>query len=47
MTKKQKREQNKKMRVFIPFNTGTRVEKHAKQYDRKTAKRELRKMISE
>ena len=42
MTKKQRKEQNKKHRVLVPFNTGTRTHKSAKDYDRKRLKRELR-----
>ena len=35
MTKKKKREQDKKQRVLIPFNTGTRTHKSKKDYVRK------------
>ena len=47
MTKKQAKEKVKKMRVFIPMNTGTRIEAHAKQYDRKKSKKELARRIKE
>lgn len=43
MTKKQKKEQDKKHRVLVPFNTGTRSHKSPKDYDRKRLKRELQK----
>lgn len=42
MTKKQKKEQAKKHRVLVPFNTGTRTHKSSKDYDRKRLKRELK-----
>lgn len=34
MTKKQEQEKNKKQRVLVPFNTGTRLHKNLK-YDKK------------
>lgn len=39
MTKKQLKEKNKKNRLLIPFNTGTRTHKSAKDYDRKKYKK--------
>lgn len=33
--KNQKKEKNKKQRVLVPFNTGTRSMKSAKDYKRK------------
>ena len=47
MTKKQAKEKAKKMRVFIPMNTGTRIEPHGKQYDRKKSKKDLARRIRE
>lgn len=44
MTKKQRKEQAKKHRVLVPFNTGTRSHKSPKDYDRKRLKKELREM---
>jgi len=35
MTKKQKREKDKKQRVFVPFNTGVRTHKSKRDYKRK------------
>lgn len=35
MTKKQKREQDKKKRVFFPFNLGERTHKSNRDYKRK------------
>ena len=43
--KKSRRAQEKKNRVAIPFNTGTRTHKTKKDYDRKNFKRETRKEI--
>ena len=37
--KKQKKEHNKKKRVLVPFNTGTRTHKSKKDYDRKKFKK--------
>ena len=34
-TKKQRKEASKKLRVFVPMNTGTRTHKSAKDYHRK------------
>lgn len=47
MTKKQAKEKAKKMRVFIPMNTGTKVEQTKKQYNRRTSKQETRKLAKE
>ena len=44
-SKKEKREAAKKMRILVPFNTGTRTHKSKKDYDRKALKQELRKEI--
>lgn len=35
MTKKEKRERDKKKRVFFPFNIGERIHKSKKDYKRK------------
>lgn len=35
MTKKEKREQDKKRRVLIPFNIGERIHKNKRDYKRK------------
>ena len=43
MTKKQIKEKNRKNRVMVMFNTGTRTHKNAKDYDRKRVKEETRK----
>lgn len=45
--KKNKKEQEKKNRVAVPFNTGTRVHKSKRDYDRKKVKRDLKKMLDE
>ena len=44
MTKKEIKERNKLQRVFVPMNTGTRVHKSAKDYDRRKNKVDLRKI---
>ena len=41
MTKKQLKEKNKKQRVLVPFNTGTRTMKSAKYPTRQQLKREV------
>ena len=41
MTKKQIKEKNKKNRVLVPFNTGTRTMKSAKYPSRKKIKKGL------
>lgn len=43
MTKKQKKEQNKKNRVLVSFNTGTRDMKSKKYPTRQQLKREVEK----
>lgn len=45
--KKVKKEQEKKNRVAVPFNTGTRTHKSKRDYDRKKIKRDLKKMLDE
>lgn len=42
MTKKQKKEQNKKNRILVPFNIGTRDMKSAKYPTRQEQKREVK-----
>lgn len=42
MTKKQLKEKNKKNRVLVPFNTGTRTMKSAKYPTRAEQKREVK-----
>lgn len=42
-----KKEKAKKLRVTNGFNTGTRSMKSEKYYDRKNAKKKLRKEIEE
>lgn len=42
MTKKQQKEKNKKRRVLIPFNTGGRVLKSEKDYNRQKGKLEVK-----
>ncbi len=37
--KKKRKEFNKKKRILIPFNTGTRTHKSKKDYDRKKFKK--------
>ena len=43
--KKAKREEEKKNRIAVPFNTGTRTHKNKRDYDRKKVKRDLKKML--
>ncbi len=43
MTKKQQKEKNKKNRVLVPFNTGTRNMKSKKYPTRQQLKREVEK----
>jgi hypothetical protein len=45
--KKSKREEEKKNRVAVPFNTDTRTHKSKRDYDRKKVKRDLKKMLDE
>ena len=47
MTKKQAKEKAKKMRVFIPMNTGTKVEQTKKSYNRRTSKQETRRLAKD
>ena len=42
MTKKQQKEKNKKNRVLVPFNTGTRDMKSKKYPTRQEQKREVK-----
>ncbi len=44
MTKKQMKEMNKRNRVMIIMNTGTRVYKSAKDYDRRANRVDLRRL---
>lgn len=44
MTKKQLKEKNKKNRVLVPFNTGTRTMKSAKYPTRQQLKREVKEV---
>lgn len=44
-SKKVKKEEAKKNRVLVGFNTGTRTHKTAKDYNRKALKKELQKYI--
>ena len=46
-TKKQEKEKNKKQRVLVPFNTGTRVHKSKKNYDRKNNRKAIEKEMEE
>ena len=46
MTKKQKKELDKRDRVFCTMNTGTRYHKSKKDYDRKKDKESLRKLLT-
>lgn len=46
MTKKQIKEKNKKNRVMVGFNTGTRTFKSAKDYNRKKEKENCRKALT-
>lgn len=39
MTKKQEKERNKKNRVMVNFNTGTRTHKSKKDYNRAESKK--------
>ena len=44
-SKKVQKEEAKKLRVLVSFNTGTRTHKSKKDYDRKALKKELRKFM--
>lgn len=44
-SKKVIKEEAKKQRVLVLFNTGTRTHKNKKDYDRKAIKKELRAFI--
>lgn len=44
-SKKEKKEDAKKHRVLVLFNTGTRTHKNKKDYNRQAVKRELQKFI--
>ena len=44
-SKKVKKEEAKKQRVLVLFNTGTRTHKSKKDYNRKAIKNELRKVM--
>ena len=46
MTKKQIKEKNKKNRVMVGFNTGTRTFKSVKDYSRKAGKEICRKALT-
>lgn len=41
-SKKQKKADAKKMRVLVPFNTGTRTHKGKKEFAERASKKELR-----
>ena len=43
--KKAKKEYNKRQRVLVPFNTGTRSHKEKKRYNRNDAKKALRDLF--
>ena len=43
--KKQKREQDKKKRLLIPFNTGTRTHKNKKDYNRQKIKNDIQRGV--
>ena len=45
MTKKQKKAKNNENRVLVTFNTGTRIHKSKKDYNRKKMKREVDKIF--
>lgn len=47
MTKKQEKERNKKQRVLVPFNTGTRTHKNKKAYDRKNNRKAIEREMKE
>lgn len=47
MTKKEQKEQNKKNRTLVLFNTGTRAFKSAKDYNRKKVKENTKKLLTE
>lgn len=44
-SKKAQKEENKKMRVLVPMNTGTRTHETEKKYNRRNSKNDLRKML--
>lgn len=45
--KKAKKAQDKKNRVAVPFNTGTRTHKSKRDYNRQENKKILKKMLDE
>lgn len=45
MTKKQWKEEQKKHRLLVPMNTGTRTMKTAKNPSRQAQKKEVKKML--
>ena len=45
--KRKKKEEDKKRRIYIPFNTGTRTHKTKKDYNRQKKKKEVYKIFSE
>lgn len=45
--KKAKKEREKKNRVSVPFNTGTRIHKNKRDYNRQTEKRKTREAEKE
>lgn len=47
MTKKQEKERNKKQRVLVTFNTGTKTHKNMKAYDRKNNRKAIERAIME
>lgn len=47
MTKKQLKEKNSRQRVMVKMNTGERVYKSEKDYDRQRSKRETVKQLTE
>lgn len=46
-SKKAQKEENKKLRVLIPMNTGTRTHETEKKYNRKNFKKDLKKRLTE
>ena len=45
--KKKKREKDKKNRLLVPFNTGTRTHKSKKDYNRQKIKRDIQRGVDQ
>ena len=45
--KNERKTRNKKQRVLVPFNTGTRTHKNKKAYDRKNNRKAIEREMEE